>query len=147
LESRRAHAFDESRLRVVETLASQLASSVENVRSTRELLALSEVTRDLTTRHDLPTLLSLIAERAASLLSAVGSGVYLTEEGRPDLRRNAGAGPGESLPERLAAPHSAPQELPSGRTQASPARPPGAAAPMILAVNGGAIVVHVSDCA
>ncbi|HLF73706.1 MAG TPA: PAS domain S-box protein [Anaerolineales bacterium] len=54
-------------------------------RRAEEFAALYETARELTTQHDLPTLLNTIVERARALLRAPGGGVYLYNEAHGDL--------------------------------------------------------------
>jgi PAS domain S-box-containing protein len=51
-----------------------------------ELNALQATVLDITTPHDLPTLLQTIVERAARLLNALGGGMYLCDPDRQEVR-------------------------------------------------------------
>ncbi len=55
-------------------------------RRAEELAALQATVLDITTPHDLPTLLQTIVERAALLLNAPGGGLYLCHPGRGEVR-------------------------------------------------------------
>ncbi|HEX7588181.1 MAG TPA: PAS domain S-box protein, partial [Anaerolineae bacterium] len=58
----------------------------------KEFSALYEITRDLATQYHLPTLLQTIVERATTLLSVSGGGVYLYDPEAGDLHFEAGRG-------------------------------------------------------
>jgi PAS domain S-box-containing protein len=51
-----------------------------------EMSALREMMLELTTQHDLPTLLELIVERATRLLGVESGGMYLCDAGRREVR-------------------------------------------------------------
>ena len=51
-----------------------------------EMVALQATVLDITTSHDLPTLLQTIVERAARLLNALGGGLYLCDPDREQVR-------------------------------------------------------------
>ena len=57
-----------------------------------EFSALYETTRDLATQYHLPTLLRTIVERASTLLSVSGGGIYLYDRETGDLHFEAGRG-------------------------------------------------------
>ena len=58
----------------------------ERQRAQDELNALQATVLDITTPHDLPTLLQTIVERAASLLQASSGGIYLCEPAQDQVR-------------------------------------------------------------
>lgn len=57
-----------------------------------EFSALYETTRDLANQYHVPTLLQTLVERATTLLSASGGGIYLFDRETGDLRFEAGIG-------------------------------------------------------
>jgi PAS domain S-box-containing protein len=61
-------------------------------RRANEFSALYETTRDLATQYHLPTLLETIVERATTLLSAAGGGIYLFDRDEGALRFEARKG-------------------------------------------------------
>lgn len=82
------HAFSESQLDLMHTLAAQAALAVENARlhssvqrRARELAALYETSLEINAQRDLASLLESIVRRAADLLGAPMGGLYLM---RPD---------------------------------------------------------------
>ena len=58
-----------------------------------ELAVLYEITRDLGTQSDLPTLLDTIVERAMALLAAPAGNIYLYDDRRRELEQVAGKSP------------------------------------------------------
>ncbi len=62
-------------------------------RRTNELAVLYEITRDLGTQPDLPTLLNTIAERAMALLAAPAGSIYLYDDRRQELEQVAHRSP------------------------------------------------------
>jgi PAS domain S-box-containing protein len=102
---RREYAPEE--IRLAENLAAQAAVAVENARlyeqarreiterkraegalrrRAEELAALQATVLDITARHDLPSLLQTIVERAAVLLDASGGGMYLCDPVKGEVR-------------------------------------------------------------
>jgi signal transduction histidine kinase/CheY-like chemotaxis protein/tetratricopeptide (TPR) repeat protein len=84
----REYAFDESDVRLLSTIASNVGVAIQNARlyqETRrqagEMAALAEVGRDISAMLDVPTLLESIASRARDLLKADTSAVYLPDPG------------------------------------------------------------------
>jgi GAF domain-containing protein len=82
----REHAFDESALRLLETVATSMGGAIENARlfaeterHARESSALSEVGRDLSSSLDLATVMDRIAGHARDLLGANNSAIFLPE--------------------------------------------------------------------
>ncbi|MBU0702918.1 MAG: GAF domain-containing protein [Chloroflexi bacterium] len=73
-----------SGLEAAETERVQAEESLR--RRADELAALQATVLDITTPHDLPTLLQTIVERAARLLNAVGGGLYLCDPSREEAR-------------------------------------------------------------
>ena len=62
-------------------------------RRANELAVLYDITRDLGTQPDLPTLLDVIAERAMALLAAPAGNIYLYDAQRRELEQVAGKSP------------------------------------------------------
>ena len=62
-------------------------------RRANELAVLYDITRDLGTQPDLPTLLDAIAERAMALLAAPAGNIYLYDAQRRELEQVAGKSP------------------------------------------------------
>ncbi len=62
-------------------------------RRANELAVLYEITRDLGTQPDLPTMLDAIAERAMALLAAPAGNIYLYDAQRRELEQVAGKSP------------------------------------------------------
>ncbi|MGD2145656.1 MAG: GAF domain-containing protein [Anaerolineae bacterium] len=100
LQSQELNAFDEHDVMAMEALAGHVAAAIENARlyerarheiverkraqaalrhRAEELAALQDTVLDITSQHDLPTLLETIVRRAASLLGAPSGGLYLCD--------------------------------------------------------------------
>jgi GAF domain-containing protein/DNA-binding response OmpR family regulator len=84
----REHAFSESDVRLLQTLAGTMSVALQNAglfdeiqRHTREAAALAEVGRDVSATLDLATVMERIAHHAKELLGADTSAIYLPEEG------------------------------------------------------------------
>ena len=84
----REHAFDESAMRLLETVATSMGAALENAqllketqRRERESSALSDVGRDLSSSLDLPTVMDRIANHARDLLHANNSAIFLPDAG------------------------------------------------------------------
>jgi len=82
----REHAFDESALRLLETVATSMGGAIENARlfaeterHARESSALSDVGRDLSSSLDLATVMDRIAGHARDLLGASNSAIFLPD--------------------------------------------------------------------
>ncbi len=82
----REHAFGESELRLLTTVAASMGVALENARlfeeiqrRTRESAALAEVGRDISSTLDLPTVMDRIARHARELLQADNSAIFLPE--------------------------------------------------------------------
>ncbi len=89
----REHAFGESEVRLLTTVASSMGVALENARlfeeiqrRTRESAALAEVGRDISSTLDLPTVMDRIAHHAKELLAADHSAIFL-----PDSTNAGGA--------------------------------------------------------
>jgi PAS domain S-box-containing protein len=90
VDSLQLGAFDDSDVAVLTTVTDQLALALEKARlydearrRAEQLETLYQVSRDLTTLHDLDSLLYQIAKRAIQLLNADKGGIYLY---RPEQR-------------------------------------------------------------
>ena len=82
----REHAFGESELRLLTTVAASMGVALENARlfeeiqrRTRESAALAEVGRDISSTLDLSTVMDRIARHARELLEANNSAIFLPE--------------------------------------------------------------------
>ncbi len=85
--TREAGRFGEADLRLLATIAANVASAISNarlyqetVRRGDEMAALAEVSREMSATLDLSAVLEQIAERALGLLDADTSAVYLPDE-------------------------------------------------------------------
>lgn len=81
------NAFAESDLHLLTTLANSLGVALENVRlfdetqrHARETAALAEVSRDISSTLDLPTVMDRIARHAKDLLKGDNSAIFLSED-------------------------------------------------------------------
>ncbi|HQR57223.1 MAG TPA: GAF domain-containing protein, partial [Burkholderiaceae bacterium] len=84
----RDHAFGESQVRLVETIAAGMGVALQNAllleetqRRARESSALSDVGRDLSATLDLATVMDRIARHAKELLGAGSSAIFLPDAG------------------------------------------------------------------
>ena len=91
----REHAFSESDVRLLQTLANSMSVALENARlfdetqrRTRETAALAEVGRDISSTLDLPTVMDRIARHAKDLLNADSSAIFLPDAGGGQLSRD-----------------------------------------------------------
>ena len=82
----REHAFGESEVRLLTTVASSMGVALENARlfeeiqrRTRESAALAEVGRDISATLDLPTVMNRIAHHAKEMLAANHSAIFIPE--------------------------------------------------------------------
>src|SRR4029453_6619605 len=89
----REHAFSESDIRLLETLANSMSVALQNARlfdetqrRTRETAALAEVGREIGSSLDLATVMQRIAHHAKELLSAENSAIFLSDAGGAHLR-------------------------------------------------------------
>jgi GAF domain-containing protein/CheY-like chemotaxis protein len=89
----REHAFTESDVRLLQTLASSMSVALENARlfdetqrRTRETAALAEVGREISSTLDLPTVMDRIARHAKDLLNAGTSAIFLPDAGGQTYR-------------------------------------------------------------
>ncbi len=89
----REHAFSESDVRLLETLAGSMSVALQNAglfdeiqRRTRESAALAEVGRDVSATLDLETVMKRIAVHAMELLGADTSAIYLPDDGGAQYR-------------------------------------------------------------
>jgi signal transduction histidine kinase/DNA-binding response OmpR family regulator/putative methionine-R-sulfoxide reductase with GAF domain len=87
LDMHREHAFSESDVRLLQTLANSMSVALENARlfdetqrRTRETAALAEVGRDISSTLDLPTVMDRIARHAKDLLNGDNSAIFLPED-------------------------------------------------------------------
>ncbi|HEX9277533.1 MAG TPA: GAF domain-containing protein [Casimicrobiaceae bacterium] len=89
----REHAFSDSDVRLLQTLANSMSVALENARlfdetqrRTRETAALAEVGREISSTLDLPTVMDRIARHAKDLLNADNSAIFLPEAGGQSYR-------------------------------------------------------------
>ena len=82
------HAFTDSDVRLLQTLANSMSVALENARlfdetqrRTRETAALAEVGRDISSTLDLATVMDRIARHAKDLLNADNSAIFLPDAG------------------------------------------------------------------
>ena len=96
----REHAFSDSDVRLLQTLANSMSVALENARlfdetqrRTRETAALAEVGRDISSTLDLATVMDRIARHAKDLLGADNSAIFLpdAERRRPTGRSSRSA--------------------------------------------------------
>jgi PAS domain S-box-containing protein len=80
-------------LDIMSFVSTQVAIAIERVRAeqatsqrTKELKALYDISLDIISTHDLPTLLDTIVERAVRLLEASAGGLYLCDAERREVR-------------------------------------------------------------
>ncbi len=83
----REHAFSQSDVRLLQTLANSMSVALENARlfdetqrRTREAAALAEVGRDISSTLDLAKVMDRIAHHAKELLAADNSAIFLPDE-------------------------------------------------------------------
>jgi GAF domain-containing protein/CheY-like chemotaxis protein len=88
MDLEREHAFSESDVRLLQTLANAMSVALENARlfdetqrRTREAAALAEVGRDVSSTLDLATVMDRIAGHARNLLNAGSSAIFLPDAG------------------------------------------------------------------
>ena len=91
----RPHAFDESAVRLLTTVAASMGVALENARlfnetqrHARESSALSDVGRDLSSTLDLATVMDRIATHAKDLLTASDSAIFLPAPDGRNLPRD-----------------------------------------------------------
>ncbi len=89
----REHAFGDSDVRLLQTLANTMSVALENARlfdetqrRTREAAALAEVGRDISSTLDLALVMDRIAHHAKELLGADSSAIFLPDEGSANFR-------------------------------------------------------------
>ena len=89
----REHAFSNSDVRLLQTLANSMSIALENARlfdetqrRTREAAALAEVGRDISSTLDLSTVMDRIARHAKDLLNADSSAIFLPDAGSDTYR-------------------------------------------------------------
>ncbi len=89
----REHAFGDSDVRLLQTVASSMGVALENARlfdetqrRARESSALSDVGRDLSSSLDLATVMNRIAHHAKDLLQAGNSAIFLPDSGATTSR-------------------------------------------------------------
>jgi GAF domain-containing protein/CheY-like chemotaxis protein len=89
----REHAYSESDVRLLQTLANSMSVALENARlfdetqrRTRETAALAEVGRDISSTLDLATVMDRIARHAKDLLTADNSAIFLPDAGAQSYR-------------------------------------------------------------
>jgi signal transduction histidine kinase len=85
-DSEREHAFSDSDVRLLQTLANSMSVALENARlfdetqrRSRETAALAEVGRDISSTLELATVMDRIARHAMDLLHAQNSAIFLPE--------------------------------------------------------------------
>ena len=93
LDVNREHAFSESDVRLLQTLASSMSVALENARlfdetqrRSRETAALAEVGRDISSTLELSTVMDRIARHAKSLLNGSSSAIFLPDPGGQSYR-------------------------------------------------------------
>ena len=93
LDLDREHAFSESDVRLLQTLANSMSVALENARlfdetqrRTREAAALAEVGRDISSTLDVGTVMDRIARHAKDLLRAGSSAIFLPDPGGTTYR-------------------------------------------------------------
>ena len=93
IDMEREHAFSESDVRLLQTLANSMSVALENARlfdetqrRTRETAALAEVGRDISSTLDLSTVMDRIARHAKDLLNAGNSAIFLPDAGGQSYR-------------------------------------------------------------
>src|SRR5271157_3450412 len=93
VESNQSEAFDEDDERLLTTLATQAASAIHNARlfgqtqrRAMESATLYEVTSEVATLNDVPSLLQTIAKDLAMMLGVPGGVVYLYDLQRSELK-------------------------------------------------------------
>ena len=101
--------FNEADVKLLSLFAAHAAGAIHNTRlfdearkTAAKFTDLYEIAHDLSGQHDLNELLSLIVERAGSLLNAPISGIYLYDKARNDLYVAVNRGLATSLGIRLA---------------------------------------------
>ena len=89
IDMEREHAFSDSDVRLLQTLANSMSVALENARlfdetqrRTRETAALAEVGRDISSTLDLATVMDRIAQHAKDLLNADTSAIFLPRRRR-----------------------------------------------------------------
>ena len=106
LDFEREDAFDDSHVRLLQTLAASMAVALENARlfdetqrllketerGEREASALSEVGRDLSSSLDVSVVMDRIALHAKDLLQATDSAIFLPDTGRGGYRATVAIG-------------------------------------------------------
>jgi GAF domain-containing protein/CheY-like chemotaxis protein len=87
------HAFSDSDVRLLQTLANSMSVALENARlfdetqrRTREAAALAEVGREISSTLDLSTVMDRIAGHAGTLLNGSSSAIFLPEPGGQSYR-------------------------------------------------------------
>jgi signal transduction histidine kinase/DNA-binding response OmpR family regulator len=87
------HAFTDSDVRLLQTLANSMSVALDNARlfdetqrRTRETAALAEVGRDISSTLDLSTVMDRIARHAKDLLNAGSSAIFLPDAGGQTYR-------------------------------------------------------------
>ena len=93
MDMEREHAFSDSDVRLLQTLANAMSVALENARlfdetqrRTRETAALAEVGRDISSTLDLATVMDRIARHAKDLLNADSSAIFLPDAARQSYR-------------------------------------------------------------
>ena len=84
-EARMVSSGNDEVIAIVRDITEQKRNEAETQRRADEFVALYKTARDLTAQYDLPTLLNTIVERACTLLSAPGGGVYLYDQAHEEL--------------------------------------------------------------
>ena len=99
IDYQREHAFSDSDVRLLETLAGVTSVALHNAnlfdeirRRTRESEALAEVGRDVSSSLDLQTVMDRIARHAKDLLGADTSAIFLSADDGPRYRAVASVG-------------------------------------------------------
>jgi signal transduction histidine kinase len=92
-DSEREHAFTDSDVRLLQTLANSMSVALENARlfdetqrRSRETAALAEVGRDISSTLELATVMDRIARHAMDLLRAENSAIFLPDPAQKTYR-------------------------------------------------------------
>jgi PAS domain S-box-containing protein len=100
-ENRRTREWDDHELRLLTLLANQAAAAIQNarlyqesVRTAEELAVLYDVSLEMASQLDLPSLLDTVVRRAMDLLGGFSGGMYMYDVDRGDLELITAVWPG-----------------------------------------------------
>ncbi len=103
-ETKSTREWDDHELRLLTLLANQAAAAIQNarlyeesVRTAEELAVLYEVSLEMASHLDLPSLLDTVVRRAIDLLGGFSGGMYMYDARGRDLELIAGVWPGKDL--------------------------------------------------